>query len=319
MNYLWMTTAIKKKQLKSTEYYYLFLYFITSLKLFAHIHYNLYFFKFFIKFKHVTKNNYFFEPLNFFDNKLINPFKEFAIHPKLNCREFYSLPHQKIVPITISRPIFSGKIFKLFTLFNYSIVDIQFPCYYKYKLFYIQNFKNELVIIDAKKIFHRWQDSLELLHNVFFYNFHSIVFSSPIFKNETLALNWYDNNFDILLWKYYFPFFIFKLQKYNAKSGFFFEKLASLGISFYLVVDCFYQYKNLFYLKKKNYYTVGLVSINVDPWLVTYPIIGFFENSILQFFFFKLLIVMRRQALLLKFINYKFLWVQYQTIRIKLN
>jgi hypothetical protein len=166
-------------------------------------------------------------------------------------------------------------------------------------------------MIDSTKIFHRWRDGLELLYNVFFYNFNSIIFSSPNFKNETLALNWNNNHFDMNLWKYYYPFFIFKLHKYNNRSGFFFEKLSNSDINFFIIVDCFYQYKNLFYLKKKNYYSVGLVSINIDPWIVTYPIIGFFENFVIQLFFFKLLILMQRRSLFFKFHHFKTLWIYF--------
>jgi hypothetical protein len=121
-------------------------------------------------------------------------------------------------------------------------------------------------------------------------------------------LNWNYNIFEINLWKYYFPFFIFKLNNYNKKTDFFFNKLNSLGINFFLITDCFYHFKNLHYIKKKNLYSIGLINLELNPWLVDYPILNFFESFLTQLFFFKLLIFIERRVIFFKHNLFKNLW-----------
>lgn len=260
--------------------------------------------------KQFLQENYFFKFPAALNNKQINFFNNWNISLKLKYGEIAPIIYANKCGTTRQK-FFNTQMFKLFFLFNYSVADTHFPAHHIYKLFHVQILQRDLIIIDAKKIFSRWRDGLELLYNAFYYDFHSLVFSSPFFKNETLAINWYTNAFEINLWRYYFPFFVFQLHKYNNKSGVFFEKLATLDINFFIVVDCFYQYKTLFYIKKKSYYSVGLISINVNPWIIAYPIIGFFENLTLQIFFFKLIIILQKRALFSRFMQKKQLWWQF--------
>ena len=132
-----------------------------------------------------------------------------------------------------------------------------------------------------------------------------------MFKNEILALNWNYNYFDINLWKYYFPFFIFKLNNYNKKTDFFFNKLNDFGVNFIFLTDCHYHYKNNHYLKKKNFYTIGLVNINLDPWIVNYPLISFFENFLVQSFFFKFITYISKRVMFTQYHYFKKIWLNF--------
>jgi hypothetical protein len=177
------------------------------------------------------------------------------------------------------------KIFALFSLFNFSMSNKQFNSHPNSKLFYVKNFKKDLILIDIKKFFSRWKDSFDLIFHIFYYKAVPVVFSSPYFKNETLALNWNYTQFDINLWRYYFPFLTFKPNKYNSQVLYYFNKLATSNVDFFIVSDCAYHHKTTYYIRKKKLYSIGLVSINLDPWIVTYPIIGFFDSYVSQFFF----------------------------------
>ncbi len=157
----------------------------------------------------------------------------------------------------------------------------------------------------------RWIESYNLIFNIFYYNFNPLFFGTVLFKNEILALNWNYNYFDINLWKYYFPFFIFKLNNYNKKTDFFFEKLNTYNINFFFISDCQYHYKNLHYLKKKNQYTLGLINFNINPWLVSYPILSFFENFLIQSFFFKFIIYIQKKTLLEQYCFFKKIWINF--------
>jgi len=200
------------------------------------------------------------------------------------------------------------KIFTLFTLFNFSLSHNQFRANPSSKLFYIKYMKKDLVILDTKKFFIRWKDTFDLIFSVFYYKFNPIVFGSPYFKNEILALNWNYNHFDINLWRYYFPFLIFKPNKYNAKVSYYFDKLTAADVDFFIISDCAYHYKMTYYIRKKKLYSIGLVSLNAEPWVVTYPIIGFFDSYVTQFFFFKLLISEEKKARFAYYLHFRKTW-----------
>ena len=204
--------------------------------------------------------------------------------------------------------IFS-KFFHLFFLFNFSLFNTNFKFNYNFKLFYVYFKQKKVLILNIHKFLIRWKEAYDLLFNIFFYNFNPLFFSSNFFKNETLSLNWNYNTFDINLWKYYFPFFTLKLNNYNKKTDFFFSKLFFLKINFFLITDCEYHYKNIHYMQKNNGYTIGLINFNLNPWLVSYPIISFLENFLVQLFFFKFIIFIEKHVILFKFNILKQYWI----------
>lgn len=299
------------------EYYYYWTYLFLFFNISIYAVYEFFFFKIYAKFKFLLQFLFVNITYNWSNNKKINAYANLKINNKINYKtsKIKTLNNEKIIKYYFSNnPIFKTKLFNLFSLFNYLSNRDHFYTHYHLKLFYLQNVSNNIMIIDSKKFLLRWSEALCLLFNVFFYNFNSIILGSPFFKNETLALNWNHTNFEINLWKYYFPFFIFKLNTYNSKMGFFFEKLELFGTDFFLIPDCFYHYKNLFYIRKKRYYTVGLVNTNLSPWLVTYPIISFFESLVTQLFFFKLLLLIQKQTIYTKFLYLKNLWIKFLLI-----
>jgi hypothetical protein len=100
-------------------------------------------------------------------------------------------------------------------------------------------------------------------------------------------------------------------MRYNFKSNFFFEKLIYFNINFFLLTDCSYHYKNIYYMKKNNAFTIGLININLSPWIISYPIITFFDNYITQFFFFKFIISINKLVIYSKFFLFKKIWTQF--------
>lgn len=214
--------------------------------------------------------------------------------------------------------IVKNNLINLFFFLNYSYFGSQFIFKPDFNLFYLKNYKNSIVIFDLNKFFLRWNDTYNLLFNLFYFNINSLVLGSSIFKNETLSLNWQYSNFDINLWRYYFPFFIFKSNKYSSKTSFFLDRLEKFDINVYLITDCHYHYKNLFYLKKKRLYSIGLIDIYTNPWILDYPILSFFESILNQAFFFKLLLFIDRQVLLIKYNFFKNYWYNFLFLNKKL-
>lgn len=311
---------VKKKTINNniTELYYYNFYCLKIFNIFFYYRTDAYCVKFFI----ILKKFEYFKSINKFNFQIFNT-KNINKYLSLNINKKFSPVYQistnvennfGITPLLQNKnknKFLETKFFNLFFLFNYSLFNKQFKPNANFDLFYIKKIKNEIILINTKKFNERWTDAYNLLFNVFFYNLNYLLFGSPFFKKEILALNWNNNLLEINMWRYYFPFFIFKLNKHNKQVSYYLDKLNFLEINFYLITDCAYHYKNLYYLKKKNLYSVGLISINLNPWLIDYPIITFFENYITQLFFFKLMIFIQRQVFMIRFFDYKNIWFNF--------
>lgn len=77
------------------------------------------------------------------------------------------------------------------------------------------------------------------------------------------------------------------------------------NFNYFIVTDCHYHFKTLFYLKKNRNFTLGLVNVNDNPNVVSYPIISFFDSYLVQLFFFKLIFYIKKQVYFLKYIYFK--------------
>lgn len=310
MKNTWMISQNSKYYLL-TELYYYYIFLIKNFSMFINIS-KFNFNKIVIKYNLIFKN---ISTLQIKNSSHINKYLNYKINQKINYNEIPVLHENK----TLHKFIFTKKnlkheykFFNIYFLFNYSLFNSNFKIHPNFKLFYVNNSSNKIILVDSTKFVLRWKESYDLIFNIFFYNFNPMIFSTNFFKKETLSLNWNYNTFDINLWKYYFPFFIFKLNNYNRKTDFFFDKLNDMQINFFFISDCMYHFKNLHYMKKKNMYTVGLLNINLDPWIISYPLISFFDSFLTQLFFFKILIFIERKSLLMKYIFFKNTWQIYR-------
>jgi hypothetical protein len=146
------------------------------------------------------------------------------------------------------------------------------------------NFKKNILVVNVNQLQRIWNNGFNFLFNFFYFSLNFLLFGSFFFKNEILSYNWNNSILTQTNWKYSYSFFIYKTNKFNDKNDFFFTKLVDCGIDFFLVVDTFFHFKNLFYFKKNNIYTFGLTAFNLNPWLVDYPFPILNSNLIIQYF-----------------------------------
>lgn len=196
----------------------------------------------------------------------------------------------------------------LFFLTNHIFFEKKYFFFHDYCLLGTQLHKGRVVVMDSNKFFKRWVDAYSLLFNIFFYNIYPLIFGAPVFKNETLSLNWYFTNLEHSVWQYYFPFFIYKLSEYSHRTEYFLSKLKDAGSNFFFITDCMYHYKMFHFFKKSHCYTIGLINGNINPWLVDYPILVFSDNLLVQLFFLKLLVMLNKITCYKKYIFYKNSW-----------
>lgn len=203
------------------------------------------------------------------------------------------------------------KLINLFFLFNTSLFNSKFKKSGFFNFFYLKDSNNKTIIINIKKFLFRWNNSFNLLYNIFFYDLNPLFYSSPLFRNETIGLNWYHHKWNYSFWKYHYSFFIFKTNKFTKKTNYFYEKIKDLEINFFILTDCLYHFKNIFYFSNFQFYTIGLIPSSINPWIVSYPIISFFDNYLIQLFFLKLIIFLNKQAILKRFFFFQKIWTQF--------
>lgn len=209
----------------------------------------------------------------------------------------------------------NNRFSSLFPTFNFLYLFTSFDYFSKHNhffyFFYFKNYKKNFLSINLNKFLNRWKNAQNLIFAVYYYEFSPLVFGSFDYKNEILALNWANSFLDLKLWKYCCNFFIFKINKYGEKVFYFYNKLLDSDMNFFIISNASYHYKNLYYFNKLKIFTLGLVSSNSSPWLVTYPIPSISTNNITEFFFLKLVLFFYKNVLFFKYTNFKKNWIHH--------
>lgn len=177
-----------------------------------------------------------------------------------------------------------------------------------FNMFFFKGLKGAPCLININKVMARWSDFFNLTLNLYLMDLHPFIYSSPFFKDETLSLNWSLNIWDTRSWKLTYPYFIFKANYFSQRTGFFYNKLAESDYNLFIISDCLYHYKNLYFFKKNKFYTIGLVSLNINPWIVNYPIIASSNSYLNQIFFLQSLVYSQKKSFLLQFFFFKKIW-----------
>lgn len=115
------------------------------------------------------------------------------------------------------------------------------------------------------KFYLRWSTASTLLMNLFFFRASSLSFANKLFVEETLALNWHLSFSSYRLFKYTQRLFYFRDVKYGNETRLGFYELETESFDVAIVADVKFHEKNLFFLKRFNFYTIGLAPANYDP------------------------------------------------------
>jgi hypothetical protein len=129
-----------------------------------------------------------------------------------------------------------------------------------------------------------------------------------MFKKETLALNWNEDFFENLHLISNSFLFLNNFIKYGTKLDFFYYKLKNKKLDFFFITDVEFHFKNIHYFKKFNFFTIGLIPANLNPWLVSFAIPVFSNNFLNQFFFFKFFFIAYKKSLFEKYLFYLKIW-----------
>lgn len=253
--------------------------------------------------------------LNFNNQKKFTYYNNLKIEKKFQHRDIFQQNTNIILNNNINTKLKYIYDFKTFFLFNFLYHFTSFNSFFKYHhyfhFFFYKNFKKNFVLIDSRKLLNRWKNAQNLIFNVYYYQFLPLIFGSFDFKQEILALNWNNLKLDLMFWRYSFTFFFFKINKYGFKINQFYNKLSLYNFNFFFISNSLYHYKNIFYFNKLKFYTIGPVSSNISPWLLSYPIPALSINFLIEYFFLKFLILLEKNALYFKYTFLKLNWINF--------
>ena len=203
-----------------------------------------------------------------------------------------------------------NKIINILFLFNYTNLNHLSKFNDSYKLLFLTIIKNPPVLLNNNKFITRWLKSILFIYNIFYFNLNPLFFNSYIFKKESIIFN--NNKFsnNIPIWNSIVSIFFYKTNKFSKKIEFFFKKLLFNDFNIIIISDCFFHHKNLFYFNKFFFFSLGLTSANINPWLVSYAIPALINNFFTQFFFLQLCLSLNKKSIGNFYKSYKNLWLK---------
>jgi len=181
-----------------------------------------------------------------------------------------------------------------------------------FKLLFMHYRGGEATIINAEGYFSRWKHTYLLLFNLFYTRESLPTFGSRVFKTEILALNWSFKLLTYKIFKFAAPFFIFNDEDYGLTPSLVLDKWKQKNINYVFLLELKIFKKLRYFFKTYSLFTFGLVPMNTNPWLVSYPIPAFSDTKLVQYYFLKLILLIRQDALHLKFYSRYKLWSQFK-------
>jgi hypothetical protein len=162
--------------------------------------------------------------------------------------------------------------------------------------------------INVRKFFKKWIHTYDFLLNLFFSKTCVLMFAPKALKEESISFNWSYGLIPYNLFRYAAPYFFMKNASYGSSPTFAYNRLAYTGLAVSFVADISYHKTNLFHLKTTGFFVIGLVSSNMNPWLVHYTIHSGSNTLFTQYFFIKFMSHLRQQADYYHYSASKSLW-----------
>lgn len=202
------------------------------------------------------------------------------------------------------------KIFQATFIFTNSLNLRDFNPHPAFRLLFMKDARGGPKIISFDFYFKRWKQTYLLLFNLFYAHNALPTFGSRVFKTEILALNWSFNLFTYRLFKYSAPFYIFEDESYGFSPLLVLKRWRRQTINYLFLLELKIFKKFQHFFKTLSFIIIGLVPMNLNPWLVSYPIPAFSDSRFIQYYFIKLISFIRQNASTLRFRQRHHLWLK---------
>lgn len=137
----------------------------------------------------------------------------------------------------------------------------------------------------VSRFYIRWLGGLHLLSNLAFFEASIFAFTSKLFVEEALSFNWHLSYMNYKLFKYSHQLVYFQDSSYGNYTRLAYRLLGEWGADAALVTDVKSHEKNIFYLTRFSYYTIGLAPANYNPWILSFPIPLLGDSILGQYYF----------------------------------
>ena len=184
----------------------------------------------------------------------------------------------------------ASKLFQIYTTFLTQTTVTTSQAHPSHRFNFILNKQLNISTFNLTKLKHKWLDAYHLFHNLFFYKLPILSFSTPVFRNELLSLNWQINSKLRTYWKYVSASFYLARNKVVRSEFLLFNYLNKKGFYMALVFDILYHRNTIFLLHRNHFYTFALVPLQCSLYTVNFAIPISNESPFVNLFFIRLLL-----------------------------
>jgi hypothetical protein len=205
----------------------------------------------------------------------------------------------------------SARNWELFLSYQQSLLNNSIPFFTPHPQFrplFLFNRGKRGYCLNYKQVYSRWLNTSSLVVNIFVKQLNPFMFMTQNFRTEVTAFNWASSPWDYQLFKKVAPYFFLKEARYGQYTHHIFLELEKTHNLTSFITNVRYHEKNIHFLKRFGGYTIGAVSINANPWLVSYPIPVGLNTPLTEYFFLSLVCSSRQYAEWVHFKHSLFLW-----------
>ena len=249
---------------------------------------------FFLRFwsQHVYKSTW-----NVVNNKLLHQLCLTKFNKALNYKTQYrynTFKNTKPLSSILLKSFEASKLFQIYTTFLTQTTVTTAQTHPSHRFNFILNRKLNISTFNLTKLKHKWLDAYHLFHNLFFYKLPILSFSTPVFRNELLSLNWQINSKLRTYWKYVSASFYLARNKVIKSEFLLFNYLNQKGFYMALVFDILYHKNTIFLLHRNHFYTFALVPLQCSLYTVNFAIPISNESPFINLFFIRLLLHIKK-------------------------
>jgi hypothetical protein len=151
-------------------------------------------------------------------------------------------------------------------------------------------------IADLTQAFWAWKKALVLFYNLYYYNQEVAYFTNVLFAKEGAVLSTNFRQFKDTKRKLWPNSFFFSSLSYNQITDQIFVKVADSGLQIAVITDTNTHKRTIHFLQKIHTFTIGITSLNSQPWDFSFSIPAISNSFLSQFTLFNLSLVSYRLA-----------------------
>nr|QPL15885.1 ribosomal protein S2 [Strombidium sp.] len=309
--------SVTKKSLK-TKYYlkfiwnylflnYMFIYFNFKNKNDFFLLFYKYIYIYLKLFAHQTlfKNKVFLQK-----NILISEFKSLYKFNLLKRTDSIKVKTKSYYPEDVNKN-FSKNLIRLLIIYlmlNTSISINTYKIHITQKIFYFYHSSNGIYITNFLNLIKIWKKMYYLIYNLFYFNINMLLFGSTAYKKEVFSFNFNLNKYFLKYLRYFNLYFTVEKFQINTVYKYVFYKLNLEGIKAAFILDTYHHKNSLYYLQKYYYFTIGITPLTQDITLTNFSIPIFLNTLMNQFFFYRLLLIIKKNAIKNQYLQKKKYW-----------